>query len=200
MTQAAQPVATCARDRSGDLRQRLGRVAVRPRHRPGGRAVQRHVPATSLGRCPDYFIFICTRPPANNKTTPVASCTVGPPSTDPTTFITTTCSKPVGPTNQAATPSPACTRRLDDRSPTFVTTTCVKVKDFHGYAAACVPDAGTTPPTIKVVCTNKPLTSAAVAAGSCVAGNGGPVVTTCPRAPAGPLPRRRGARRRRRGA
>jgi Tfp pilus tip-associated adhesin PilY1 len=189
MTQAAQPVPTCtpgvtaATVGNGWVTTQCNLNVIAPAAPLNGSCA-----GTTTGAAPAYLVSICTRPPANNVSAPVASCTVGS-STDPVTFITTTCSQPVGPNNQPASASlPCAVGSTTDGS--FVTTTCAKPIDFHGWAATCVADPGTAPPYDKVVCTPNPLTNDVVAAGSCVAGNTGApnyVQTTCSRTASGPF-------------
>ncbi len=137
---------------------------------------------------PDYFVVTCTRPAANNISTPVVPCGVGSSSSGAPDWITTSCAKPVGPNNQPATPSLACAvgSTTDGQQ---VTTTCAKVLDTSGFAAACVADAGVLPPYIKTTCTPSVLANDPIDSASCSPGaTGGPafIVTTCPKAPAGP--------------
>ncbi|HEY2558537.1 MAG TPA: PilC/PilY family type IV pilus protein [Caldimonas sp.] len=141
---------------------------------------------SSQGPSPDFFIFICTRPAANNTSVPVASCGASTPGVAPD-WITTTCSQPPGPNNFAATPSlPCVVGSVTDGS--FVTTTCAKPVDTNGFSAACVANPGTTPPYIKTTCTLQVLSNNPIASASCVPGTVGPVVTTCPKTAAGPFP------------
>ena len=100
-----------------------------------------------------FFIYTCTRPPANNQVTPVASCGPDVAGTAPN-WITTTCTQPPGPTNFASTPSLPCTVGPPVTDASFVTTTCTKPIDTAGYApgAVCVASDGLTPPYLKVTC------------------------------------------------
>ena len=146
------------------------------------------VAGTSQTGAPDYFVFTCSLPAANNTSTPVAPCGVGSSSSGAPSWITTSCSKPVGPNNQPATASPACVvgSTTDAQQ---VTTTCAKPLDTAGFAAVCVADAGAAPPYIKTTCAPNVLSNAPVASASCSPGtSGGPgfIVTTCPKAAAGP--------------
>ena len=188
MTQAAQPVPTCtpgatpATAGNGWVASQCSLNVISAAAPLNGTCA-----GTSTGAAPDYFVTICSLPPANNVSAPVASCTVGS-STDPVSFITTTCSQPVGPNNQPATASPPCSVGSSTDG-SFVTTTCAKPIDFHGWAATCVADPGTAPPYDKVVCTSNPLSDDIVAAGSCVAGTSGApsfLQTTCSRTASGP--------------
>jgi len=143
-------------------------------------------PGTTTGAAPDYFVFVCTTPAANNTSVPVATCT-GSAGAGPD-WITTSCSYPPA-TNFAATPSPACTvGTATDGS--FITTTCAKSMDaVTDFVAACTNDAGLTGPNyIKVACTLQTLSDVAVPSASCTPGTAGPVVTTCPKTAGGPSP------------
>ncbi|MGZ8259043.1 MAG: hypothetical protein ACXWUL_00660, partial [Caldimonas sp.] len=143
-------------------------------------------PGTTQGAGPDFFLFICTRPAANNTTTPVASCPATTPAAAPD-WITTTCSQPPGPNNFAATPSLPCTvGSMTDGS--FVTTVCAKPMDTTDYVSACTPDDGLGSPFIKTTCTLQTLSDVPVASASCTPGTVEPVVTTCAKVAGGTYP------------
>ncbi len=135
-----------------------------------------------------FFIYTCTRPAANNTSTPVASCGADTPGTSPS-WITTTCSQPPGPNNFASTPSLPCTVGPPVTDGSFVTTTCTKPIDtVPTYVASCVAKDGLTPPYLKVTCTPDPPTDVASPSAGCTAGTVGVVTTTCPKSAAGPYP------------
>ncbi len=146
-------------------------------------------PGSSLGGAPDYFVFVCTQPAANNAAVPVASCGASTAATAPD-WITTTCSQPPGSNNFAATPSLPCTvGSTTTTDGTYVTTVCAKPLDTAGYVATCTANPGTTAPYIKTTCAApETISDVAVPSASCTPGTAGPVVTTCPQTAGGPNP------------
>ena len=135
----------------------------------------------------DYFIYVCDRPPANNTSTPVASCGTDTPGTMPD-YITTVCSKPVGPNNQPLTPSAQCDDTAAPKTDgDLVTTTCVKTLHTDGNVGSCGNNPGTSMPYIQVQCFPSTVSSMPVASAACSPGtDGANVITTCDKNPAGP--------------
>jgi hypothetical protein len=143
---------------------------------------------TTQDPAPDFYLYVCTRPPANNQSTPVASCGASTPGTAPD-WITTTCSQPPGPNNFATTPSLPCTVGTTTTTDgTFVTTVCDKPTDTTDYVATCTGNPGTTSPYLKVTCTPETLSDIAVPSALCTPSTVGAVVTTCPKTAGGAYP------------
>ena len=71
-----------------------------------------------------FFIYTCTRPPANNKQTPVASCPADIPGTRPTGSRRRAASRPR--TNFPSQPSPQCVVGPPVTDSDYITTTCTK--------------------------------------------------------------------------
>jgi Tfp pilus tip-associated adhesin PilY1 len=132
-----------------------------------------------------FFIYTCTRPPANNQDIGVASCPVDVAGTAPD-WITITCIHPAA-TNYPPTPSLPCTPAGPQTDGFFVTTTCTKSLDTAGYAASCVPSTGLVTPFIRVTCgAPEVVGDVAVPSGACTPGTVGLITTSCPKTAAGP--------------
>ncbi|MDQ6639121.1 MAG: PilC/PilY family type IV pilus protein [Pseudomonadota bacterium] len=132
-----------------------------------------------------FFIYTCSRPPANNQDTGVASCSADIAASGPL-WITTTCAHPAA-TNFPPTPGLPCTPAGPQTDSNYVTTTCTKSINTSGYVASCVPNDGTLTPFIKVTCgATEVVSSTAVASASCTPGTFGTIARSCPKTPAGP--------------
>jgi len=136
------------------------------------------------GNGPEYYVFTCKRPPANNKSVGVPACgTYTVPTSAP--WITTTCGL-TGPNNYPLRPSPECAEGSSLPDSEFVTTTCTKTILFDDFAPSCVPNDGSLDPFVRVTCGTEQTFNTPVPKGSCIPGIYGAAARTCPRDPVGP--------------
>ena len=190
MAMAAQPVATCvpgfdpATSGNGWVASQCDRNVVSPAAPFNGVCA-----GTTQGPFPSYFVFICTRPPANNQTTPVRVMR-GRPAHDRSRHVRHHDLQPARRPDQPAGDCVSGVRPWRDDRSRHVRHDDLRQGEGLPRLRRCVrPNAGILPPYDKVVCTPSTLSNNAVAAGSCVVGNSGApafIQTACPRTPAGP--------------